>query len=548
MKRIGKLALFALAGTLAAPAAQDAKTKKGGDVCTPPASKVAPSLPAKLLPGQGTEHLHFPITTKSQEAQQFFLQGVAQMHSFWAVEAERSFLQAAALDPEAPMPWWGVAMVAMGDFRPRFQLENYSNLRQTEMAVRVEEAARKAQELAAVPGKATDIEKLYIASIVARRDIRSKDPDAGYIAGLRDIVAKHPKEVEAKSYLALHLMRGFILPAKTPREGSLEAAQLLRDMMAEFPNHPGVHHYIIHGFEGSTFAKDAWHSCRRYAELVPNIPHALHMPGHIWSQTGKWDEAVKSFSEAADNERKWIGLDTLYSTGHHGHNVHYLSTSLSYRGDFDAAVKEARHLLSFEENPREKATLDYNRTAYRQGWFALLRALVMHEKWDLLLDGTTLPEYNKPREAAWRQWATGTAHAAKGDAKKAAAALAKMEEIFDQYQEQVRQAVPSELRVAKLELSGHIAAARGNVDQALKRLEKVADRQRGLTYSEPPFYPRPVADLIARLAMKAGKLDIAEKAWKASLEQFEESAIARNGLKEVEAKRQTSSGGAGGGR
>jgi len=255
---------------------------------------------------------------------------------------------------------------------------------------------------------------------------------------------------------------------------------------------------------------------------------------------------VKSFSDAADNERKWIGLDALYSTGHHGHNVHYLSTSLAYRGEFDAAVKEARHLLSFEENPREKAALDNNRTAYRQGWFALLRALVMHEKWDLVLDGTTLPEYNKPREAAWRQWALGTAYAAKGDAKKAAAAMAKMDEIFDQYQEQVRQAVPSELRVAKLELAAHIVAARGNVEQALKRLDKVADRQRGLTYSEPPFYPRPVADLIARLAVKAGKLDVAEKAWKSSLEQFEESAIARNGLKEVEAKRQTSSGGGGG--
>ena len=70
--------------------------------------------------GMGT--VHFPITTASPEAQKFFDQGVAQMHSFWAREAERSFLQAAALDPKAPMPWWGVAMVAAGDYRPGFQL------------------------------------------------------------------------------------------------------------------------------------------------------------------------------------------------------------------------------------------------------------------------------------------------------------------------------------------------------------------------------------------------------------------------------------------
>src|SRR5271154_2354217 len=86
------------------------------DQCAPDPGDAAPPLPAKLLDGQGS--VHFPITTANPEAQKFFDQGVAQMHSFWAREAERSFLQAAALDPTAPMPWWGVAMVAAGDYRP----------------------------------------------------------------------------------------------------------------------------------------------------------------------------------------------------------------------------------------------------------------------------------------------------------------------------------------------------------------------------------------------------------------------------------------------
>src|ERR1051325_9296623 len=91
------------------------------DNCTPPPSAIGPTLPARLLPGMGT--VHMAITTSSPEAQQFFDQGLAQMHSFWAREAERSFLQAAALDPAAPMPQWGIAMVAAGDWRPRFQLD-----------------------------------------------------------------------------------------------------------------------------------------------------------------------------------------------------------------------------------------------------------------------------------------------------------------------------------------------------------------------------------------------------------------------------------------
>lgn len=537
--RSAALVLVCAAGCFAQ--ADKAQTKKAADVCTPPASSFAPALPAKLLPGQGTEYIHFPITTKNEEARKFFLQGVAQMHSFWAVESERSFLQAAALDPTSPMPWWGVAMVAAGDFRPRFQLDNYG-LRVPEPPGRVIDAVRKAQELS---GKASDIEKMYIASIAARRDPKSRNQDEGYIKGLRAIAEKYPDQVEARSYLALHLMKGFELPAKTPREGSMEAADILRELMAKYPDHPGVHHYVIHGFEGSTFAKDAWHSCQRYAELVPNIPHALHMPGHIYSQTGRWADAVKSFGDASDNELKWIKADSLYSTGHHGHNVHYLSTSHAFQGHVDQAIEQARKLLDFKENPREAAAIDNNRTAYRQGWFALLRALVINERWDQILDGTTLPVYDKPRETAWRQWAVGVSHAAKGNPKEASKALAAMDDTLDVYQDKVKQAVPAELRVAKKELEAQILAARGKRDRAIAALQKISVRQRALTYSEPPFYPRPVAEVIARIAMESGKIEIASKAYQEALEQFPDSFIATRGLQEIQ-RRQTNTSAAAG--
>src|SRR5207249_8624726 len=111
------------------------------DLCTPPPGGTAPSLPARIMTGQG--RLRFPITTSNPKAQEFFEQGVAQMHSFWAVEAERSFLQAAALDPEAPMPQWGIAMAASGDYRPRFQLEWLAAI--TGQASRKGHASRKGQ-------------------------------------------------------------------------------------------------------------------------------------------------------------------------------------------------------------------------------------------------------------------------------------------------------------------------------------------------------------------------------------------------------------------
>jgi tetratricopeptide (TPR) repeat protein len=506
---------------------------KQPDLCVPPPSGTAPALPARLMTGQGT--VHFRITTMNPKAQEFFDQGVAQMHSFWAMEAERSFLQAAELDPDAPMPYWGVAMVAAGDYRPRFQLDTYEKLfgksNPLKAGLRAIDAARRANELAQIPGKASPLEKLYIASVVARRDTISKDPEESYIQGLRAIVAQYPDEIEARTYLALHLMRGFELPRKTARGSTMESVAILRDLLVKAPDHPGVHHYVIHGFEGSTFAKDAWPSCKRYAELVTNIPHALHMPGHIYSQTGRWEDAASAFSAAADNERGYMHADKLYGTGHHGHNVHFLATAYSFQGQYGKAKETARELLGFKENPRETASIDGFFSAYRQGWFAMLRSLVQSESWDDILDGKTLPDYAKPREQAWRHWAIALAYSAKGNAEQARAEAKQMDESLIEYKEKVKMPVPEALQVAREELDGHFKLAEGKLDPALKKLEQAAAMEARMVYSEPPYYPRPVLEILGQAALRNGRLTEAESAFKRALEQYPASYRAQEGLR-----------------
>src|ERR1700674_3054231 len=140
------LLVLASAGVLLAQTASK-------DMCTPPPSGVAPALPAKILPGQG--QVHFTITTSNPKAQEFFDQGIAQVDSFWATEAERSFRQAAEFDPDAPMPQWGIAMVAAGDYRPRFQLDTYDKVfgksNPLRAGKRAEDAAQRAAELAQTP-------------------------------------------------------------------------------------------------------------------------------------------------------------------------------------------------------------------------------------------------------------------------------------------------------------------------------------------------------------------------------------------------------------
>jgi tetratricopeptide (TPR) repeat protein len=505
------------------------------DACAPPPGSVPPALPAKLLPGQGT--IGFPITTKNAGAQAFFNQGVAQMHSFWAREAERSFLQAAKLDPEAPMPHWGIAMVAAGDFRPGFQLDlvNGAKAKPRKRAgpakggeARAVSAAKKAAELAEAAGRATEREKAYIATMTARRDPDARDGNAAYVKALRKLIATYPKEVEARTYLALQIMSGYVLPEKKPRAGTMEAVGILETLLKEAPDHPGVHHYVIHGWEGSKFAKDAWASCKRYGELASNIPHGLHMPGHIYAQTGRWADAAKSFSDAAANEVYWMKQDSLGGNGHHGHNVHFLAASYSFAGEFEKAMAAGRSLLEYPETPREKAMADNPRGAWRQGWFSILRTLVQHEKWDLILDATTLPEAGKPREEAWRQWAFALAHLNTGARGQAEEAAAKMDRAMIEYTSKAKQPAPAPLAIARAELKAHLERS---ADKRVRLLEQAARREMALRYNEPPQYPRPVNEALGAFALSQGKNEVAARAYRAALEQYPDSVHAKRGLR-----------------
>jgi tetratricopeptide (TPR) repeat protein len=256
------------------------------------------------------------------------------------------------------------------------------------------------------------------------------------------------------------------------------------------------------------------------------------MPGHIYAQTGRLSDAEKAFGDAAANELGYIHGDTLYGTGHHGHNVHYLSTAYAFDGQYDKAKEAARSLLEFKENPRELAQADGFFSAHRQGWFALMRAMVLSENWDEILDGKSLPVYDRPREQAWRHWAMALASASKGDAASAHEQARQMDSALHQYEEIVKQKAPEELVVARAELAGHLEVADGKVGKGLKTLENASKMERKLRYSEPVRYPRPVAEALGEVALKHGKRTTAEAAFRSSLDDMPGSARSVNGLRD----------------
>ena len=303
------------------------------------ASDGRPSLPAKLMEGMGKSN--FPITTASPEAQAFFNQGVSQLYAFWFGEAERSFMQAAQIDPSAGMAYWGIAMAAPGDSKPAYQ--NMLNpLRKLALIpapgtgeFRAREAIAKARELR---GKLTEREKLYIDGAVARHNPRARNPEDDYIQLMRKLAAAYPNDANAKAILALALDSGYETVTKKPRAGTEESIALLKDILRREPDHVGAHHFLLHAYEDSQLAKEAWPSAEAYPKLVPNIPHALHMPGHIYVQTGRFEDAVKAFEAAGANERRYMDADALYPHDHYFHNQQFLIYALGALGRYRDAI------------------------------------------------------------------------------------------------------------------------------------------------------------------------------------------------------------------
>jgi tetratricopeptide (TPR) repeat protein len=257
------------------------------------------------------------------------------------------------------------------------------------------------------------------------------------------------------------------------------------------------------------------------------------MPGHIYSQTGRWDDAAKAFAGAAVVERKWMRQDKLYGDGHHGHNVHYLATAYSFEGRYDDAIEAARELLGYTENPRQAAAPDFMTSAHAQGWFAMMRTLVQFEKWDAILDENMLPRYGKARQETWRHWARALAQANKGDVAAARVEAQQFEQSMAEFREKTHRSEPPELQVARQEMAGHIDIAAGQVARGLKLLDAASKAERKLTYTEPPYYPRPVAEAMGHAALRHNQPAVAEKAFKIALEQYPADAHAKAGTTAV---------------
>ena len=265
-----RLALFVLGGTLAAFGQEDHSQHQ------------------QAVAGLGTVNLS---TSCNAAAQTLISKGAALLHSFGYEEARLTFMQAAKADPACGMAHWGVARTW---YHPIWAPPSPDELKLGAASV----------DLALASGAKTERERDYINSLaVFYKDWQTVDHATrakAYEQALAKLSAQYPADDEAAIFHALQLVAiGYLDPTDKSYKWQKEGAGILNQLLPRHRNHPGVAHYIIHSVDYPSTAELGLQAARAYAKIAPDSSHALHMPSHIFTRLGLWDDSIVSNTAAA---------------------------------------------------------------------------------------------------------------------------------------------------------------------------------------------------------------------------------------------------------
>jgi hypothetical protein len=222
-------------------------------------------------------------------AQTQFNQGIAWMHSFEYEEAEKVFSQITAAEPKCAMAYWGIAM---SRYHPLWAPTSEADLR----------AGREAIEKAGLAGAPTQRERDYIEAaksfFAESEKVGHRDRSNAFSEAMGRLYERYPTDNEAAVFYALTLVAKGMAASDKSFVSEKKAADILNRVLAAEPEHPGVTHYLIHGYDFPELAHLALTAARRYAKLAPASAHAQHMPSHIFTRLGLWQEAISSNIDA----------------------------------------------------------------------------------------------------------------------------------------------------------------------------------------------------------------------------------------------------------
>jgi peroxiredoxin len=447
---------------------------------------------------------HFPITHKNPEVQKWFDQGNTLLHSFWDFEAERAFRWCLKLEPDNAMAWWGLA-------------RSTSDKRAEEF---IKEAVKRKNTV-------TERERLYIEAsekAIVNDPLRDRgdsyrNQNDEYRKTLETIAVKFPSDMEARALIALTSIG----------DTRYATEQIIREVLAKEPDHPGAHHYRIHNWNYHE-PEQSLESCRRYGLIAPGAGHALHMPGHVYATVGMWNEAAISMDSATRAEKQYMRDRMIFpfNAWNYGHNRNYLNYIFEQLAMPEGAIFGARQMMDAPLDPKSNGEKGFS--THSQGIASMLRTLVKFERWKELLDSETIKWRDLFGDKANQSYAEARAHLGLGDVGKAEKAIAKHAELEKDLEK--NKDFERTYKIQRTELKARLALARGDRLRGLAKLADAAHEQFEMqkTDNDPPFYPQLLYNSLGAAYLDAKSPVLAAQAFEKALTSTRNDWFALAGL------------------
>ena len=483
----------------------------------------------------------FPASC-SNHAQANFLRGVAALHSFWYEVALDEFRESTTIDPDCMMGYWGEAMAHNHPI--------WGDPQETE-------AARKVLEKINDTPKLTPRECAYLQAVkVLYGEGEKPARDRAYSAAMEKISRDYPDDVEAELFYALSLMGTVRAEDPAGLQIRLRAGAIASDIYHKHPNHPGAAHYILHAYDDPEHAAHALPAARRYAEIAPGAPHALHMPSHIFLQLGMWPEAAASNEASWAASDQWVKQKNLPISKRDYHGLHWLLYIYLQQGRY-AKAEELLAVMrqSLTEFPKDDP---YNLMFGTFTYASMTAAFVAEtERWD-----TAEPLLRTPQmKAEGSQSQAGTS----SDPMQAYVVVPRIPAIFTRGLAAAAQGLPDDqgyiadlttirkqqsgakepfiaqvvkmTEIQELELAAMFNVAQGHFDEAMNTMKQAAALEEAMSPpSGPPTVIKPPHELFGELLLRAGRAQEAARQFATSLRRHPNRARSLLGAARAAAK------------
>jgi len=492
----------------------------------------ASNTPAPLF--EGMDILTYPITTNNPEAQKYFNQGLLLAYAFNHAEAARSFYQGMRLDSTCAMCYWGYAFVLGPNYNAGMDPGHYE---------RAYDAIQKASNLA---GSCTPKEKALIKAMMLRYTREAPDDrshlDSTFMEAMKVVHQQYPDDVDIASIYAESLMdmhpwdlweRDGTAKSWTPAIiAAIEWAIKIN------PRHPGGHHYYIHALEASSYPEKALPSAKLFDDgLVSRAGHLVHMPSHIYINTGDYHLGSLANINALKQDSNYVTqchAQGAYPLAYYPHNYHFLAATATLEGKsewaFDAANKMAKHVNHQGMLVPEMATLQHY---YSIPYFVMVK----FGKWHDILKMPAV-DTNLIYPAGIRNYARGMAYVGLKDIEKAKVELNALKEVasLDTLKTLTIWEINSlhtVVDIAQKVLEGEILAAEGKTDQSIEMLSQAVELEDQLNYNEPPDWFFSIRHHLGAVLLSAGRPEEAIDVYLDDLDKFPKNGWALSGLKQA---------------